>query len=235
MHSADLLAEVQRALIDRSGIDPMEVGQVVGGCVGSGGHAGGQRHPHRVAPGRAPARGGGHHRQHPVRLVAAGHQHRHRAGRRRSRRRRGRVRRRGDERRPDGIDGAEGPLRRQADQQALLGALREHVAVRGRGAHRRDLRRHPRRARRLRQAVAGPRRRGVGGRPLRHSARADRGADARRARRGQRHAHRGARRRTARHHARGAGQPEAGARPRPGVPHRRHRVADQRRRRRAPA
>jgi acetyl-CoA C-acetyltransferase len=34
MHSADLLAEVQRALIDRSGIDPSEVGQVVGGCVG---------------------------------------------------------------------------------------------------------------------------------------------------------------------------------------------------------
>ena len=34
MHSADLLADVQRALIDRSGIDPLEVGQVVGGCVG---------------------------------------------------------------------------------------------------------------------------------------------------------------------------------------------------------
>jgi acetyl-CoA C-acetyltransferase len=34
MHSADLLAAVQRELIDRSGIDPAEVGQVVGGCVG---------------------------------------------------------------------------------------------------------------------------------------------------------------------------------------------------------
>jgi acetyl-CoA C-acetyltransferase len=34
MHSADLLAAVQRELIDRSGIDPSEVGQVVGGCVG---------------------------------------------------------------------------------------------------------------------------------------------------------------------------------------------------------
>jgi acetyl-CoA C-acetyltransferase len=34
MHSADLLAEVQRALIDRSGVDPAEIGQVVGGCVG---------------------------------------------------------------------------------------------------------------------------------------------------------------------------------------------------------
>src|SRR3954454_5540373 len=34
MHSADLLAEVQRAVIERSGIDPAEVGQVMGGCVG---------------------------------------------------------------------------------------------------------------------------------------------------------------------------------------------------------
>src|SRR5262245_55180058 len=33
MHSADLLAAVQRELIDRSGIDPGRVGQVVGGCV----------------------------------------------------------------------------------------------------------------------------------------------------------------------------------------------------------
>jgi len=33
MHSADLLAAVLRELVDRSGIDPAEVGQVVGGCV----------------------------------------------------------------------------------------------------------------------------------------------------------------------------------------------------------
>jgi acetyl-CoA C-acetyltransferase len=33
MHPADLLASVQRALIDRAGIDPAEVDQVVGGCV----------------------------------------------------------------------------------------------------------------------------------------------------------------------------------------------------------
>src|SRR3954471_8726481 len=33
-HSADLLATVLKDLIDRSGIDPGEVGQVVGGCVG---------------------------------------------------------------------------------------------------------------------------------------------------------------------------------------------------------
>src|SRR5687767_4971933 len=34
MHSLDLLGTVQRAVFDRSGIDPIEVGQVVGGCVG---------------------------------------------------------------------------------------------------------------------------------------------------------------------------------------------------------
>ena len=33
MHPADLLAAVQRAAVDRSGIDPAEVGQVVAGCV----------------------------------------------------------------------------------------------------------------------------------------------------------------------------------------------------------
>ena len=33
-HSVDVLGTVQKALFDRTGVDPMEVGQVVGGCVG---------------------------------------------------------------------------------------------------------------------------------------------------------------------------------------------------------
>ena len=33
-HSVDVLGTVQKALFDRSGVDPLEVGQVVGGCVG---------------------------------------------------------------------------------------------------------------------------------------------------------------------------------------------------------
>src|SRR5688500_6385106 len=33
LHPADLLGQVQRALIERAGIDPTEVDQVVGGCV----------------------------------------------------------------------------------------------------------------------------------------------------------------------------------------------------------
>src|SRR5688500_2729899 len=34
MHSIDLLGTVLRALVDRTGIDPGVVGQLVGGCVG---------------------------------------------------------------------------------------------------------------------------------------------------------------------------------------------------------
>ncbi|HEU5150629.1 MAG TPA: acetyl-CoA C-acyltransferase [Iamia sp.] len=33
LHSADLLARAQRAAVERSGIDPAEIGQVIGGCV----------------------------------------------------------------------------------------------------------------------------------------------------------------------------------------------------------
>jgi acetyl-CoA C-acetyltransferase len=33
LHPADLLGQIQTALIQRTGIDPAEVGQLVGGCV----------------------------------------------------------------------------------------------------------------------------------------------------------------------------------------------------------
>src|SRR5829696_10265455 len=33
MHPAEVLSHVQKAIIDRTGIDPSEVGQIVGGCV----------------------------------------------------------------------------------------------------------------------------------------------------------------------------------------------------------
>ena len=36
-HSVDVLGSVQRALFARTGVAPLEVGQVVGGCVGQGG------------------------------------------------------------------------------------------------------------------------------------------------------------------------------------------------------
>jgi acetyl-CoA C-acetyltransferase len=34
VHPSDLLAKVQKEAVDRSGIDPAEIGQVIGGCVG---------------------------------------------------------------------------------------------------------------------------------------------------------------------------------------------------------
>ncbi|MFO7589603.1 MAG: steroid 3-ketoacyl-CoA thiolase [Acidimicrobiia bacterium] len=40
MHSIDLLGTVQREVLDRAGVDPAEVGQVVGGCVGQVGMQG---------------------------------------------------------------------------------------------------------------------------------------------------------------------------------------------------
>ena len=40
MHSIDLLGAVQQELFTRSGVDPSEVGQVVGGCVGQAGMQG---------------------------------------------------------------------------------------------------------------------------------------------------------------------------------------------------
>jgi acetyl-CoA C-acetyltransferase len=33
LHPADLLGTVQRAAVERAGIDPKDVGQIVGGCV----------------------------------------------------------------------------------------------------------------------------------------------------------------------------------------------------------
>ena len=34
VHPAELLGHAQKALIERTGIDPEDVGQVIGGCVG---------------------------------------------------------------------------------------------------------------------------------------------------------------------------------------------------------
>ena len=49
VHPADLLAAVQQAVVERSGIDPAEVGQVVGGCVSQVGEQTFNIDPHRVA------------------------------------------------------------------------------------------------------------------------------------------------------------------------------------------
>ncbi len=49
MHPAEVLGTVQRAIIDRTGIDPSEVGQVIGGCVSQVGEQSFNIAPHRVA------------------------------------------------------------------------------------------------------------------------------------------------------------------------------------------
>ena len=111
MHSVDLLAEVQKAAIERSGIDPAEVGQVVGGCVSQVGMQAFNVARTAWLTARPAHLGGGHDGRRPVRLVAAGHQPRHLARRQRRRRRRPRLWRRGDE---PGADGLEHGLRASA-------------------------------------------------------------------------------------------------------------------------
>ena len=64
MHSADLLGEVQRAVVDRSGIDPAEVGQVVGGCVSQVGMQAFNVTRTAWLTAGLPARGRRHHRRH---------------------------------------------------------------------------------------------------------------------------------------------------------------------------
>ena len=90
MHPADLLGAVQVAAIERSGIDPAAIGQVIGGCVGQVGPQTFNIARTAWLARRAAARGRGHHRRRAVRLVAAGHQPRGRA--REGRRRRHRAR-----------------------------------------------------------------------------------------------------------------------------------------------
>ena len=81
IHPADLLAAVQKAVIERSGIDPAEVGQVVGGCVSQVGEQAFNIARTAWLTAGLPLERGGHHRRHPVRVVAAGHQPGHRARR----------------------------------------------------------------------------------------------------------------------------------------------------------
>ena len=91
VHPVELLGAVQRAVIERSGIDPALVGQVIGGCVSQVGEQ-----TFNIARNawleRGPAaRGGGQHDRRAVRIVAAGDEPRRRArevgcGRRRARR-----------------------------------------------------------------------------------------------------------------------------------------------------
>ena len=182
MHSADLLAEALKALIDRSGIDPAEVEQVVGGCVSQVGMQ--AFNIARTAwltaglPISAPATT----RRQPMRLVAASHELRHQPRRLGRRRRRGGVRSRGHEPGADGLVARAWARCRQGGAEELLREVRVHLPIRGRRAHRREVGPDPWRCRRVRCAVTTARRGGLGRRPVRYADRADRRARSRRRR-----------------------------------------------------
>ena len=81
VHPADLLATVQKAVVERTGIDPAEIGQVVGGCVSQVGEQSFNIARTAWLSAGLPQSRAGHHRRHPVRLQPAGHQPGHVAGR----------------------------------------------------------------------------------------------------------------------------------------------------------
>ena len=129
VHPVDLLAHSLRALADRTGIDPAEIDDVIGGCVGQVGEQAVNRHGARCSPPGSRARTG-HHRRPPVRVLPAGRPLR-RTGHDRGRIRHGdRLRCGEDEPRADGVvlnrpgpvrpEGGE-PLSRRPD---LAGDLR---------------------------------------------------------------------------------------------------------------
>ena len=170
MHTADLLATVQQEAVDRSGIDPAEVGQVVGGCVSQVGMqafniartawlAAGL--PISTPATTVDSQCGSS--QQATNLAAS------LVGCRRGRRRDG-VRRREHEPGADGLQPRR--RRRQGRAEVVLRPLRVDDAVRGRRAHRREVGHHPRGHRRVRPRVPAAGRPGVGRGPLRHPDRA---------------------------------------------------------------
>ena len=165
MHPADLLAAVQSAVIERSGIDPAEVDQVVGGCVSQVGEQAfniartawlSAGLPLSVAATTVDTQCGSSQQATNLATslvgagvvdvaVACGVEAMSRV--------------------PIGSN-ASGELR-PADPEVVLPAVRVHLAVRGRRAHRRQVGHHPRRRRPVRLPVPAARRRGLGRGPLR--------------------------------------------------------------------
>ena len=71
-HPVDLLAYALTHLVERTGVDPERIDDVIGGCVSQVGEQSTNVARNAwVAAGPAPV-GAGHHRRPPVRLVAAG-------------------------------------------------------------------------------------------------------------------------------------------------------------------
>ncbi len=227
VHAADLLADVQRAAIARAGIDPHDVGQIVGGCVSQVGEqtfniartawltAG---LPLEVAATTVDAQCGSSQQatnlaasmvRSGVVDVALGVRHRvdePRAARRRSARR-----------------------VRPADSEDVLRALRGDEPVRRCRTHRREVGHHACRLRPVRPRVAATRAARLGRGSFRARGRARRRPRSRRRRQaGRDDTSSRPRRRPARDIARSVGEAEAG-RSRERCAHGRHVVADHRR------
>ena len=155
MHPAELLGTVQRAIVERSGIDPAEVGQVVGGCVSQVGEqafniartAWLSRRPAAATSPPPPSTPSAARASRPPTsapslvgsgvvdvAVACGVEV--------------------DEPHPDRRRAAQEPRPRHPDPEDLLRAVRDDLAVRGRRAHRRQVGHHPRRHRRVRPRVS---------------------------------------------------------------------------------
>ena len=94
-HPNEILGTILSALVERTGIDPMRVGQVVGGCVGQVGAQSSNVIRNAWLTAGPPPRGAGHDRQRAVRLGPAVDDPGPRPRRLRPDRRRDRLRRRG--------------------------------------------------------------------------------------------------------------------------------------------
>ena len=154
VHPDDLLGKTYTEVLQRSGVDPAEVEDVIAGLRPADRRAGLQRRPQRLAPGGAADRGGRDDRRPPVRLGPAGRELRRGAHRVRRPRRRDRLRRRAHG--PPALRGRDGDpaeVRRGLHPEAHGEA--QH---RGPGPGRRDDRRPvgdpALRARRARRALA---------------------------------------------------------------------------------
>ena len=162
-HPVDLLAFALSTLVERTGVDPDRVDDVIGGCVSQVGEQSHQRGPQRLG-GRRPAPvGAGHDRRPPVRLVPAGDALRRRRGGGRALRPGRRLRRRVDEPRAPRLQrpGRDGPVPAVVPRRHRRPAV---DAVPGGPAPGRALEDHPRGHGRLRarEPPAGGRGHGLG-------------------------------------------------------------------------
>ncbi len=144
-----------------------------------------QHRAHSVAQRRPAARGRGHDRRQPVRLVTAGDESRRVHGASRCRRRCAVLRDRVDE--PRAARRGDPRRVRTPDTEVVLRALRSDQPVRRGRAHRREVGRHSRRLRSVRPRIATARATRMGGRAFRARSAPDRRARRRRGRQAHRH------------------------------------------------